>query len=168
MLHLSRLDATPRATLAEPVDLAELVDDIARDAAFEAQGRGVTVAWRAPASTARVRGNGAWLASAIENVVRNAVRYTASGTPVELRLDSDSQTARITVRDHGPGVPDSELSRIFEPFHRVAESRARELGGDGIGLAITSRVLAAHGGTAHAENAAGGGLLVMLSLPLAS
>jgi signal transduction histidine kinase len=69
------------------------------------------------------------------------------------------------VSDQGPGVPAAELERIFEPFHRVAESRTRESGGDGIGLAITARVMAAHGGTAVAENAAAGGLRVTLRLP---
>jgi two-component system, OmpR family, sensor kinase len=167
VLHLSRLDATARAELGDDVDIVEVVDGIARDAAFEAQGRGVTVGWQAPAGTLRVRGNAAWLASAIENVVRNAVRYTAAGTEVALRVAAEADAVRIVVRDHGPGVPEGELARIFEPFHRVTESRTRETGGDGIGLAITARVLAAHAGAAHATNAPGGGLLVTLSLPAA-
>ena len=167
VLHLSRLDAAARAELADEVDLAELVDAIARDAAFEAQGRGVAVAWQPPTGELRVRGNAAWLASAIENVVRNAVRYTAAGTEVTLALAADAAAVRVVVRDHGPGVAEGELTRIFEPFHRVAESRTRDTGGDGIGLAITARVLAAHGGSAHAANAPGGGLVVTLSLPIA-
>ncbi len=165
VLHLSRLDAAARAELAEQVDLVEVLDGIARDAAFEAQGRGVSIDWQPPATAPQVRGNGAWLASAVENVVRNAVRYTAEGSAVALQLLEDPAEVRIVVRDHGPGVPDSELARIFEPFHRVAESRARDSGGDGIGLAITARVLAAHRGAARAANAAGGGLEVTLSLP---
>ena len=113
-----------------------------------------------------VRGNAAWLASALENVVRNALRYTAQGSDVEVRLQAQAAGVCIEVRDHGPGVPAAELGRIFEPFHRVAESRARDSGGDGIGLAITARVLAAHGGRAWAENAVGGGLRVLLELPV--
>jgi two-component system, OmpR family, sensor kinase len=167
VLHLSRLDATARAQLADDVDLVELVDGIARDATFEAQGRGVTVAWQPPAAALRVRGNAAWLASAIENVVRNAVRYTAAGTEVVLRVAAEAGAALVVVRDHGPGVPEGELVRIFEPFHRVTESRTRDTGGDGIGLAITARVLAAHGGSARAANVPGGGLVVTLSLPTA-
>ena len=115
-----------------------------------------------------MRGNAAWLASAVENVVRNAVRYTGTGTAVELRLEQDAAETRIVVRDHGPGVPPGELERIFQPFHRVAESRTRDTGGDGIGLAITARVLAAHGGSARADNAPGGGLAVTLTLPHAA
>jgi two-component system, OmpR family, sensor kinase len=169
VLHLSRLDATERAALlAEDVDLVELLDGIARDAAFEAQARGVSVSWRPPAAAVKVRGNAAWLASAVENVVRNAVRYTAEGTAVELSLEQGAPDTRIVVRDHGPGVPAGELARIFEPFHRVAESRTRDTGGDGIGLAITARVLAAHGGSARADNVPDGGLAVTLSLPHAA
>ena len=165
MLHLTRLDATSPDALAEEVDLVELLDAITRDAQFEAQARQVAVRWRPPAKPLVVRGNGAWLASAVENVVRNALRYTAAGSEVELCLREAAAGVRIEVRDHGPGVPVDELGRIFEPFHRVAESRARDCGGDGIGLAITARVLAAHGGRAWAENAAGGGLRVLLELP---
>jgi signal transduction histidine kinase len=70
----------------------------------------------------------------------------------------------IVIRDHGPGVPDGELQRIFEPFHRVAESRDRDSGGEGIGLAITAQVMKAHGGSARANNHPGGGLEVTLSV----
>ena len=71
----------------------------------------------------------------------------------------------VVIRDRGPGVPVADLERIFEPFYRVAESRDRATGGEGIGLAITSQVLKAHGGSAKAHNHAGGGLEVRLSLP---
>ena len=139
VLHLARLDATARAELlAEEVDLVELLDAIARDAAFEAQGRGVAIDWQPPAAAPHLRGNGAWLASAIENVVRNAVRYTAPGSAVALELVVDPTAVRIRIRDHGPGVPEAELRAHLRPFHRVAESRTRDSGGDGIGLAITA------------------------------
>jgi two-component system sensor histidine kinase CpxA len=115
-----------------------------------------------------VRGNAAWLASAIENVARNAVRYTAAGTSVAFSVRESGGGIEIRIRDHGPGVPEPELARIFEPFHRVAESRTRDSGGDGIGLAITARVLAAHGGTVAAENSPGGGLVVTMRLPRAA
>jgi two-component system sensor histidine kinase CpxA len=113
-----------------------------------------------------VRADAELLASAIENVVRNALHYSPSGAAVELTLSSDPGEVRLVVRDHGPGVPEADLQRIFDPFFRVAESRSRDSGGDGIGLAITARVLSAHGGTTRAQNAPdGGGLLVELSLP---
>jgi len=165
VLQLSRLDAGAGMLAVEDVDLVELVDGIARDAAFEAQARNVRIDWQAPARGVRVRGAAPLLASAVENVVRNAVRYAGPGSAVAIALAEGASALTIVVRDHGPGVPDSELERIFEPFHRIADSRERESGGDGIGLAITSRVMKAHGGQARAANAPGGGLCVTLELP---
>lgn len=168
VLHLSRIEATASAELDESVDLVDVLDGIARDAAFEGQAVGVSIDWQPPPGTMRVRGNAAWLASAIENVARNAVRYTASGTSVAFGVREQADGIEVRIRDHGPGVPEAELAKIFEPFHRVAESRTRDTGGDGIGLAITARVLQAHGGSVTAENAPGGGLLVTMRLPRAA
>ncbi len=165
VLDLSRLDAPAAATFDEEVELVELLDGIARDAAFEAQARRVGVQFEPPGEPHVVRGNARMLASAVENVVRNALTYTAAGSAVRIELVRDGAHERIVVRDRGPGVPEAELTRIFEPFYRVAESRTRESGGDGIGLAITARVMAAHGGGATAANEAGGGLRVTLELP---
>ena len=165
VLQLSRLDAGAGTLAFEDLDLTELVDGIARDAAFEAQARDVRIDWQAPAHELRVRGAAPLLASAVENVVRNAVRYAAPGSAVAIVLEESPGELRVVVRDRGPGVPEAELERIFEPFHRVADSRERESGGDGIGLAITARVMKAHGGRASAANAPGGGLRVALELP---
>jgi two-component system OmpR family sensor kinase len=165
VLKLARLDASASRLQRDTVDLGELVDRIAADAAFEAQARDVHVQWQPPAKPVRVSGDAPLLASAVENVVRNALRYTREGSAVEIEVGADAANARIAVRDRGPGVPASELERIFEPFYRVAESRGRDTGGDGIGLAITGRVLAAHQGTARAANRADGGLEVLLELP---
>jgi two-component system, OmpR family, sensor kinase len=146
VLQLSRLDAGAGTLAVEDVDLAELVDGIARDAAFEAQARDVRIDWQAPAHGVRVR-------------------YAAPGSAVAIALEEGASALSIVVRDRGPGVPESELERIFEPFHRIADSRERDSGGDGIGLAITARVIKAHGGYARAANAPGGGLCVTLELP---
>jgi two-component system sensor histidine kinase CpxA len=103
--------------------------------------------------------------SAIENVLRNAVRYSPQEAPVSITIARDQGGLSILIRDRGPGVPASELERIFEPFYRVAESRDRDSGGEGIGLAITAQVMKAHGGGATAANGQGGGLVVRLNLP---
>ena len=115
-----------------------------------------------------ILGPGKLLRSAIENVLRNAVRYSPDGGCVEVDLQQDAQSVHIHVRDRGPGVPAQELQRIFEPFHRVAESRDRGSGGEGIGLAITAQVMQAHGGSATARIRDGGGLEVTLQLPRAA
>jgi two-component system sensor histidine kinase CpxA len=107
------------------------------------------------------------LRRALENVVRNAVRFTAEGSAVEVSLirPRDRAVVRISVRDHGAGVPEAALGELFQPFYRVAEARDRQSGGAGIGLAIAEQAVRLHGGSARAENAAEGGLRVILELP---
>jgi signal transduction histidine kinase len=112
------------------------------------------------------------LHSAIENVVRNAIHYTGMGNPVEVRVTTQNTVgpsfARIVVRDHGPGVPESELANIFQPFYRVADDRNRQWGGTGLGLAIACRIIGIHGGTIRAQNAPPHGLEVEILLPEAT
>lgn len=164
LLSLHQLEAE-KAVLAEPVDLASLTQQIVDDAALEAEQRGCKVQARLAAPSA-VRGNRELLRRAIENVVRNAVRFTEDGTSVEVELRREAQRALLTVRDHGPGVPEDALQRIFKPFYRVAGDRARKSGGTGLGLAITERAVALHGGRVLAENHVQSGLVVTLELPL--
>ena len=109
------------------------------------------------------------LRSAIENVVRNAVRYTAEGTQVEIALHAQNgagdNAALISVRDHGHGVPEELIENIFRPFYRTEDARDRESGGSGLGLAITARAVHLHGGSVKATNAKDGGLEVTIILP---
>jgi two-component system sensor histidine kinase CpxA len=118
-----------------------------------------------------VQGNAELLHSAIENVIRNAVRYTGPGNSVDVLLESADDApgfVRLFVRDYGQGVPESELANIFQPFYRVADDRNRESGGTGLGLAIADRVIRIHGGTIKARNAAPHGLEVKILLPQAA
>jgi two-component system sensor histidine kinase CpxA len=111
------------------------------------------------------------LRSAIENVIRNAVSYTADGTSVDVGHgpieSATGELVEIRVRDRGPGVPEDDLERLFEPFFRVADSRDRRTGGTGLGLAITERAVRIHGGTVEASNHPNGGLEVVITLPAA-
>jgi two-component system sensor histidine kinase CpxA len=116
-------------------------------------------------AAAAVNGNRDLVRSAIENVLRNAVRYSPQDAPVEVSVGHIETGVVILIRDQGPGVPDGDLERIFEPFYRVAESRDRDTGGEGIGLAITAQVMKAHGGSAKAANGRHGGFEVSLNLP---
>jgi signal transduction histidine kinase len=164
LLSLARMQGAAGPPEKTPVQLDALVREVADDASFEAQERHCTVHLQSmPACT--VQGSPQLLRSAVENVVRNAVRYTAEGTPIEIAVSSNDSMAVVTVRDHGPGVPDAELGRLFRPFYRVATARERNSGGTGLGLAITERAVRLHGGTVHAANAPDGGLLVTIQVP---
>jgi len=168
LLTIARLEADPSIEKA-PVDLAQLVREIAKDAAFEAQGRGCRVDVET-AGDCILEGNSRLLHSAIENVVRNAIRYTQEGTSVEVRLDrvprAHGSDAVVRVTDSGPGVPEDSLDKVFQPFYRIDDARGRVTGGAGLGLAITARAVSLHGGTVRAANRPGGGLMVEIRLPL--
>jgi anti-sigma regulatory factor (Ser/Thr protein kinase) len=163
---LARLDMTDTSQDMHRTDLKALVSDIVADAQWEARERDCRVDLVSDADC-EIQANPDLLRSAAENVVRNAVRYTAAGTAVEVRLEScdgdNGHVAIIRVSDRGPGVPADELSNIFRPFYRVADARDRKSGGVGLGLAIAERVARVHGGSVRAEKRTGGGLEVVLT-----
>ncbi len=168
LLALSRLEAGVAVERA-PVDLKALVESIGADAALEARNRGCEI--RVDTQVAIVlEGSVRLLRSAVENVVRNAIHFTARGTVAAVALtaegDAAARRAFIRVSDHGPGVPESALERLFDPFFRVEEARERGAGGVGLGLAIAARAVHLHGGTITARNAPSGGLVVEIALPL--
>jgi two-component system sensor histidine kinase CpxA len=164
ILSLSRLDDPARPLQAERVNLEELLETLAENVRLEAEPRAIRLQL-APGAPFEIRADRELLFRAVENVLRNAVRFSPDGGTVELAVERVAGSARIRIRDHGPGVPASVLGRIFEPFYCVAQARDRQSGGYGIGLAITARVAALHGGTVQARNAEGGGLEVEIRLP---
>lgn len=166
LLTLSRLEALEKAPRLEPLDLARLVQEIAGDADFEAASTDRTVRL-AELARCTARGDRDLLRSAVENVVRNAVKYTDPGTEVTIRLlfDEQARTATILVEDQGPGAPEDSLSRLFDPFYRVDGARTRASGGAGLGLAITRQVVHLHGGSARALNREPRGLEMRITLP---
>ena len=164
VLTLARLESGAMGAPLEDVDLAEVVADVAADARFEAETSNRTLSLRSVARV-QVRANGELLHRAVENVVRNAVKYTADGTTVELELSLAGGRARLVVSDRGPGIPAGEIERVFEPFYRSSNDTAQ---GFGLGLAIAQRAISTHGGSIRAENRDGGGLRVEIQLPLAS
>ncbi len=164
LLTLARLETESSAQRKDVVSLDELVLAICDDARFEAQARGSDVALLR-CDKVTISGDSSLLRSAIENVVRNAINYTHTETTVEVSLEKTSDSARIVVCDHGPGVPEQDLDRIFEPFYRTAIARERTSGGTGLGLAITRRAVRSQGGMVSATNREGGGLCVEIMLP---
>ena len=169
LLTLARLEGGEDAVQRTPIALDELILDIAKDADFEAQSRQCRVRCVIQGETT-VCGSPSLLHSAVENVVRNAMRHTHEGTEVEIQLARESAAGKdeavVRVIDHGPGVPQESLDKLFRPFYRLDDARGRQTGGVGLGLAITERAVRLHGGTVHAANRPEGGLMVEIRLPL--
>jgi two-component system sensor histidine kinase CpxA len=170
LLTLARMEDGEQSIPSRPVLLDEIVLTIAEDAEFEAQARHCHVRSEIPAGSWVVRGDASLLHSAIENVVRNAIRYTREGTTVEIHLEkervSGGHEAVVRVTDCGDGVPPDALEKLFQPFYRLDDARGRQTGGVGLGLAITERAVRFHGGKVSASNRAEGGLMVEIRLPM--
>jgi two-component system sensor histidine kinase CpxA len=170
ILTLARLEDGEQIVPQTPVPLDEIVTNVAEDAEFEAQARHCHVNTTIAKGDWQVRGNASLLHSAVENVVRNAIRYTQERSSVEISLASEDGVAGpmalLKVSDSGPGVPADSLGKLFEPFYRLDEARGRNSGGVGLGLAITERAVRFHGGSVSAHNRAEGGLRVEIKLPL--
>lgn len=151
----------------EDLELVELLSELVEVVNYEVAEGKPGIIWKPPAPLI-YRGDRELLWRTMENLLRNALRHTDQERGVELRLTENTQARRleIEVRDHGYGVPEGELEKIFQPFYRVQESRDRSTGGHGIGLAIAAAAVGRHGGQIRASNALGGGLCVLVSLPL--
>ena len=158
VLALARAEQLPDSN--ESTSLVEIINQIVKDAQFEADARRVQIRYPDPGDDAVVKGNPDVISSAIENVVRNAIQHTPSGGQVTVAA-SDSTPGVVTVTDSGPGVPVKDLDKIFEPFYRIDTNRP----GAGIGLAITKRVLKQVGGELAAVNRPGGGLQITMRFP---
>jgi two-component system sensor histidine kinase CpxA len=166
LLRITRLESGT-AVSREEVDLAQLLAQVVADANYEAQTRKRRARLTIHQGIV-VNGSRELLHRALENVIRNGLWYTAEDTEVEvaLRLDDGGEAAEITVRDLGAGVPRDALEKLFRPFYRVEESRDRQSGGAGVGLAIAEQAIHLHGGTIEAANGEPAGLVVTIRLPL--
>jgi two-component system sensor histidine kinase CpxA len=153
---------------SETFSFAKLLEDIVPNADFEARQRSCGVRLQGEC-TCNVEGVPALLYQAVENVVRNAIRYTREGSVVELNLRCESHSAQsmvvLEVCDDGPGISDEEKAKIFLPFYRIDGARQRDTGGFGIGLAIADRAVKLHHGEICVQNRAAGGLAVTMKIP---
>jgi two-component system OmpR family sensor kinase len=167
LLTLSRVEAGVAPGKEELIDLDELVLDVIEDAQFETEPERCRLDF-SNRSRATVKGSADWLRRAIENVVRNAVKYCNATGEIVIASSTDRsrRTVMIEVLDRGPGVPEAELSMIFEPFFRGSRAEHSQ-NGHGLGLAIAKRIVEGQGGTIAAFNRTGGGLRVAIVLPLA-
>ena len=169
LLTISRPDDAQSWT-RERVEIRPLLQEIADDVRFEYSNVRIEI----KSAEVTILGSRELLRGAIENIVRNAVRFSPDGNAVEITTSEiatdapskDVPILRIQIRDHGAGVPTEALPRLFEPFYRVEGARDRKSGGVGLGLAIAQRAVLQHGGTVRAANAQGGGLVVTIELPM--
>jgi two-component system sensor histidine kinase CpxA len=180
LLTIARLESGTEGLRKTRLSLRELVEQIAHDAEYENPGRSCKVttdvtpnatagAKADPTDEFLVEADPDLLRSAVENVVRNATRYTAEGTTVEVRLErqrsANGEEIIVRVLDSGPGVPDEALQKILEPFYRLDDARNRKTGGAGLGLSIADRAIRLHGGQLRASNRKEGGLEVEIRIP---
>jgi signal transduction histidine kinase len=163
LLQVTRAEGDREKLLHESGRLDELLETIVDDCAIEAQARSCEL-HLAPTPHITVSGDPELLRRAIENIIRNAIRYSPPETPVDIELLERGERAQVRVRDRGPGVPSESLSRIFDPFYRVDPDRSRMGGGVGLGLAIARRAVELHDGSLRAVNS-DPGLLVEIELP---
>jgi len=164
VLTLARFEQQAIQADMSEIDLAALLQEIVADASFEAEAAGKRVQLK-NVDVCSMHGDRLWLGRALDNVLRNAVRHTNAGTEVEIAIRCSAEQITISVEDHGPGVPDDALEHLFEPFFRAENSRVRNSGGYGLGLAIARQVVELHQGDISASHATDGGLLVSITLP---
>ncbi|WP_245536334.1 sensor histidine kinase [Terriglobus saanensis] len=176
MLTLSLLESTRQTPRLDSFNMQALIEELLENANFEASARGCRIEFESNLTTSLMTGQPEMLSRAIENILRNAIRYTLPGGVIEVELSNldqhDSAAAQIpsgglkvSVRDTGPGIPLDHLSHIFRPFYRVDMARSESSGGFGVGLAIAERAVHLHGGKIMASNRATGGLNVQILLP---
>ena len=167
LLRLARLDAGQETLDIIACDTRNLVSGVIADAtpAADARAQRIEVAVGTGAET--LRGDPAKLHDALRNLVANAITYSPEHTTIRIEAEQADGAVSLSVSDQGPGIPDEDLSRVFERFYRVDKSRARDPGGTGLGLAIVKHLIELHGGSVRAENRAEGGTRVTITLPRA-
>ena len=164
IVEINVVEDDPALEQRQQLCIRDIIDEVVDDCGVEAQARGCRIDVIGQVC-GQLHGNPELLRRAVENVVRNAIRYSPEKTAIEVELDEDEKDARITIRDYGPGVPDQAMERIFDPFFRVEEARNTNGGGSGLGLSIAKRAVCVHRGSIVAENATPG-LRVRIVIPL--
>jgi signal transduction histidine kinase len=166
IVEITSIEGDPTMRDMGNVRASEIIDEVVRDCSLEAQFRECNIQVTGDFS-GEIVGNHELLRRAIENVLRNGIRYSPNQSTIQLSIEQDRSDAIISVRDYGPGVPEDALARIFDPFFRVEEARDTNGGGSGMGLSIAKRAVQLHRGTILAENASPG-LRVRIAIPLAA
>jgi two-component system OmpR family sensor kinase len=168
LLKLARLDEQ-REPVRVPVPVVRVAEDAVSDAqAADQTGRRIALHTSGLAHDAVIYGDCDGLRQVLGNLLGNALMHTPPGSPIDVSLIGESRVVQLTVRDHGPGLPTDDGSKLFERFWRAAPGRERGPGGAGLGLAIVAAIVESHGGSVSAANAEGGGADFTVTLPTGS
>jgi two-component system sensor histidine kinase CpxA len=165
LLTFSKLDAGQYHLQCHPVDLVALTEQVLDINQLEADARQQHFRLKAP-DQVWLLADSHLLGRAIENIVRNALKYAPVSSHIDCTITVQPQQLLLTVRDYGPGIPLAQLNNIFQPFYRVSDSRNSQTGGTGLGLAIVAQIIRQHQGEVSASLPAGGGLQINVTLPL--
>jgi two-component system phosphate regulon sensor histidine kinase PhoR len=165
LLRLARLDAQQETADARPIDVAALFRSVLTDLSDRIERQKIRVDIDVDAEAATIEADQTKMHDALRNLIENAVNYSAEGGRVDLDARAAEGRVLLSVGDHGPGVPDTDLGRVFERFYRVDKSRTRDPGGTGLGLSIVRHLVELHGGRVSAANRPGGGAVFTISLP---
>jgi len=163
VLTLLRLEQSDQSPTTETYDLSELLLNLTQDAQFETQSKH-QVHLEQPEKN-QLTGQPELVSRAVENILRNAIRYTPDDGRVFLRVTADAKSVVIQIEDEGEGVPEDSLKHLFEPFYRVEACRNQQSGGYGVGMAIAEQAIRAQSGSIQASNRATSGLRVIITLP---
>lgn len=157
LLRLARLDAGQEVLEVSECDVRRLVQSVTADLEPTLSPRGQHVEVDIAADVEMVRADPSKLHDVLRNLISNASTYSPEQSTIRVSTRRDREFVAIQVQDEGPGIPEEDLTRVFERFYRVDKSRSRDPGGTGLGLAIVRHLVELHGGKVFAENRAGGG-----------
>lgn len=166
VLQFSKLENTDIKGKTQEFNLAQAISQVCNDANFEGKIQKRTVLFKSECENITISGIKFLVERAVENILRNALRFTAENTEVSVKLIKKEKFAIITIIDKGPGIPEEDLKKVFAPFYNLSEERTPQKGGIGLGLAIALRSIKMHEGQITLNNNADIGLTATITLPL--
>jgi len=165
LLRLARLDTQQETADVLPIDVTALFRSASADLSERIERQRLQIDIKVDTAAAVIEADPTKMQDALRNLIENAVNYSAEGARIELEAHADGSRVVLSVSDYGPGLPETDLGRVFERFYRVDKSRSRDPGGTGLGLSIVRHLVELHGGKVTAGNRAEGGAVFTISLP---
>ncbi len=165
LLDVSAIESGRLELEREPLDLNRFLREQAHSQGLIAQGKAIRIALELPEPLPSVAADGQRLGQVIDNLIANAIKFSPRDTVITLAGSADEDWVQISVSDQGPGVPAEERERLFEPFQRGSNTPTADEQSTGLGLSIVQKLVQAHGGRVHVDEAPGGGARFTVQLP---